>query len=94
MIESQRARLIVRVQPNARQNQLTGFKEGVLHIRIAAPPVEGKANEALVKFLSAELGVSKTSLSIERGMTGKTKTITIRGLSQSQVLGRLEKQSR
>ena len=67
--------------------------KGVRHIRIAAPPIEGKANEALVKFLSAQLGVNKSRFSIERGLTGRTKTITIRGLSQSQVVSQLEKLS-
>ena len=93
-MENERARFIVRVRPNAKQNQFLGFKEGVLHFRIAAPPVEGKANEALVKFLSAQLGVSKSRLAIEKGLTGKTKTITIRGLSQSQALSQFEKLSR
>ncbi len=94
MAENEQARLVVRVRPNAKQNQLVGFKEGVLHVRIAAPPIDGKANEALVKFLSTQLGVSKSRLSIEKGLAGRTKTITIRGLGQSQALSRLEKLSR
>ena len=81
---------MLRVKPNAKQNQLLGFKEGVLHIRIAAPPVEGKANDALIKFLSERLGVSKSRVSIEKGLTGRTKTIVIHGLSQSQAEKQLE----
>ena len=92
-MESERARLVVRVQPNARQTKLSGFKEGALYVRITAPPVEGKANEALIKFLSKCLGVSKSKLTIEKGLTGRTKTITILGLSQSQVMAQLEKLS-
>ena len=61
---------------------------------IAAAPVEGKANDAVVKFLGSRLGVSKSRVSIEKGLTGKTKTITIRGLSQSQAMSRLEALSR
>ena len=94
IMEVERAKLTVRVQPNAKQSRLVGFKEGVLHIRITAPPVEGKANEALIKFLSARLRVSKSSLSIDRGLTGRTKTITIDGLSQSQVMKQLEELTR
>ena len=94
MAENEQARLVVRVRPNAKQNQLVGFKEAVLHIRIAPPPIDGKANEALVKFLSTQLGVSKSRLSIEKGLTGKTKVIIIKGLSQSQVVSQLEKLSR
>ena len=93
MVRNEQARLVVRVRPNARQNQLTGFKEGVLQIRIAAPPVEGKANDALINFLSDSFGVSKSKVSIDKGQTGKTKTITIRGLSQSQIMTQLEKLS-
>lgn len=93
MVKSEEARLVVRVRPNAKQNQLLGFKEGILQIRIAAPPIEGKANEALVKFLSTHLGVSKSRLSIERGLTGRTKTIIIHGLSQSQAMSELTKLS-
>ncbi len=94
MVESERAKLIVRVSPNARQNQVTGFEDGVLHVRIAVPPVEGKANEVLIKFLSAQLGVSKSRVVIEKGLSGKTKTIAIRGLTQSQIVKRLEEPSR
>ena len=90
MVETEQARFMLRVKPNAKQNQLLGFKEGVLHIRIAAPPVEGKANDALIKFLSERLGVSKSRVSIEKGLTGRTKTIVIHGLSQSQAEKQLE----
>ncbi len=90
MVENERARFVLQVKPNAKQNQLLGFKAGVLHLRIAAPPREGKANEALIKFLSERLGVSKSRISLEKGLTGKTKTITIQGLSQSQAMKQLE----
>ncbi len=93
MAENEQARFIVRVTPNARRNQLVGFKEGVLRIRISAPPVEGKANGAVVKFLSSQLGVSKSRVSIEKGLTSKTKTIIIRGLSRSQAMRLLETHS-
>ena len=53
--------------------------------------LKGKANQELIKFLSSLLGVSKNSLSIEKGMTGKKKTVAVRGLGQDQVLGLLEK---
>ena len=91
MVEGEPARIVTRVQPNASQNQLVGFKGGVLYLRIAAPPTKGKANQELVKFLSHILGVTKSSLTIEKGMTSKTKTIAIKGLKQDQVMLRLEK---
>jgi len=87
----EKARIIVRVQPNASQNEVLRIAEGVLHIRIAAPPVKGKANQELVKFLSDILGVSKSDLTIEKGMTSKRKVIGVNGLSQSQVMEQLAK---
>ena len=85
MAEEVQTRIAVRVQPNAGQNQVLGFKDGVLYVRIAAPPVKGKANHELIGFLSDILGVSKSSLTIEKGMTGKRKVIVISGLTQDQV---------
>ncbi len=81
-------RIVVRVQPNAGQNQLLGFKEGVLYVRIAAPPLKGKANQELIKFLSHIWGVSKSNLTIEKGMAGKRKVIAISGLTQDEIMRR------
>lgn len=82
---------MVRVQPNAGRNEVSGFRDGVWHVRVAAPPVKGKANQELVKFLSAVLGVSKSNLTIEKGLTSKTKTIAVRGLTQSYATELLER---
>ncbi len=90
MPDIEQAKITLQVKPNAKQNQIIGFKEGVLHVRVAAPPVEGKANSALVKFLAEQLGVPKSSVVVERGLSGKTKTIIIRGLSRTQAMDRLE----
>ncbi len=91
MVEGEQTRIVMRVQPAASQNQIVGFKNGVLYLRIAAPPTKGKANQELVKFLSRVLGVTKSSLTIEKGMTSKMKTIAISGLKQDEVMLRLEK---
>ena len=90
MAEKEQARIIVRVQPGASQNQVLGFKNGTLHLRIAAPPVKGKANQELIKFLSDVLGVSKSNLIIEKGMTSKIKVIVISNLTQNQVIERIQ----
>jgi len=91
MAEKHQTKILVRVQPNARHNELLGFKGGVLHLRIAAPPVEGKANQELIKFLSAILGVSKSSLTIEKGVIGRRKLIGIIGLTHDQVIERSQR---
>ena len=61
----------------------------MLHLRIAAPPVKGKANTALLVFLSDILGVSKSRLSIEKGATNRMKVIAIEGLTQNEVMERI-----
>lgn len=91
MVQKEQIRITVHVQPNANQNKVVGFGDGVLQVRIAAPPIKGKANQELVKFLSTLLGVSKSSLTIEKGVTGKKKTVAVRGLGQDRVLRLLEK---
>lgn len=82
--------LIVQVQPNANQNRVVCFEDGVLHLRIAAPATNNKANQELLKFLSNILGVSRTCLKIEKGITSKRKRIAIRGLTQDRVARQLK----
>jgi uncharacterized protein (TIGR00251 family) len=84
-------RIVVRVQPSASQNEVLRFKDGVWHVRIAASPTKGKANQALIKFLSDILGISKRNLIIEKGMTSKSKVIRIDDSIQNQVMAQLER---
>ena len=81
-------RIIVRVQPNASRNELLGFKDDILRLKIAAPPVKGKANQELIAFMSDILGIRKSNLTIEKGATGKKKVISITGLTQTQIIER------
>ena len=60
-----------------------------MRVRIAAPPVRGKANRELLSFLSQLLGVSQSSLAIIRGHTSRNKTVAVSGLSQEEILRRL-----
>jgi uncharacterized protein (TIGR00251 family) len=66
------------------------FEDGVLYVKIAAPPVKGKANQELIRFLSDILGVSRANLTILKGERSKRKVIAIEGLSREQVGRRLE----
>ena len=79
----------VQVQPNARGNEVQGEKDGIWQLKIAAPPVKGKANQELVKFLGDVLQVRKSNLEIEKGLTGRRKLIVISGLSMAQTRARL-----
>ena len=88
-MKEEAARIVVRVQANASQNKVLGFRDDVLHLRIAAPPVKGRANQELIRFLSDILGISKSHLAIQKGLTSKQKVIVVHGLSQNQVETRL-----
>ncbi len=79
------------MQPNARRNEVLGFEGGVFHVKIAAPPVKGKANRELVLFLSQLIGVSKSSINIKSGLTGRRKVIAITGLDRDQIVERLKR---
>ena len=80
------ARIQVRVSPNAAKNEVTGYIEGVLRIKIAAPPVEGKANRELVSYLSRLLKISKGSVSVIKGQTARNKLVAIEGLDQDTII--------
>lgn len=81
--------LRLRAYPNASRSEVTGFTDGVLQVRVAAPPVKGKANRELTAFLSQALGISKSSLTIVKGHTSRNKVIAVNGLSQEDIINRL-----
>jgi uncharacterized protein (TIGR00251 family) len=81
--------LSLRVQPNAARNELVGFSEGVLRVKVAAPPVKGKANKELIAFLTRKLGLSKGDLTILKGHTSRNKLISIAGLTREELNQRL-----
>ncbi len=82
-------KISLRVHPNAARNEVAGFGEGALQIKVAAPPVKGRANQELISFLSKALGVGKGSLTIVKGHTSRNKVIDIAGLSQEEIIRRL-----
>ena len=84
-----RIEISVRVHPNAAKNEVAGIINGVWQIRVAAPPVKGKANKELVAYLSRFLGVSKSQIGIIKGHTTRNKIIAIDGLTQEDITKRL-----
>ena len=78
------ALLAVRVQPRARADAVVGEREGTIAIRLKAPPVDGAANAALLRFLAARLGVPLRDLTLVRGATARQKWIRVQGLSQAE----------
>jgi len=68
------------VQPGARKSEFAGEHAGRAKVRLAAPPVDGKANEELVAFLAAHYGVPKRSVRITAGLKSRLKRVTIEGI--------------
>lgn len=69
--------LFVRVQPKASQDAFAEVQEGRMRIRITAPPIDGKANEHLVKFVAKYCGVAKSNVQIKSGLTGRNKHLCV-----------------
>jgi len=88
-IVGSKAKISLRVYPNATKNEVIGFADGVLRVKIAAPPVKGKANRELLAFLGQLLGIGKGALTIVKGHTNRNKIIAIDDLSQEELLKRL-----
>lgn len=80
----QSARLVVRVIPRAKRDEISGRRGEALVVRVSAPPVEGAANLALVKLLSQRLRVRPADISIVAGATGREKVLRVSGISQEQ----------
>jgi len=83
-------RLPVRVQPGAKRDALLGrLASGEWKLAVTAPPVEGRANEAVVGLLSELLGVSRRQLRVARGASSRGKWIEVEGLSEAEASRRL-----
>ncbi|MFI5095093.1 MAG: DUF167 domain-containing protein [Candidatus Acidiferrales bacterium] len=79
----------VRVQPRASKDEIAGVHGGALKIRLQAPAVENRANEALVEFLAHLLKTPKSAVRILAGDRSRTKRVEIRGVIKQQILGLL-----
>ena len=80
----------VRVQPRARRNEIIGLHDDALKIRLTAPPVEGKANQALQKFLAERLQVPPSAVEILTGHTSRQKRVRVSGVSGDAIRALLE----
>ncbi len=71
-------RIAVHVQPNASRTEISGLVEGALKIRLHAPPVDGKANEALTHFIAERQKLAKRDVTVSRGHTSRQKLLEVR----------------
>jgi len=77
--------LVVRVHPGARKNAVTGVHDDALKISLTTPPVDGRANEALIAFLAVSLRLPKARIGIVMGAASRSKTLRITGKSAAEI---------
>ncbi len=82
--------LKVRVIPGARKTEIAGESGGRLRVRLQAPPVEGKANKELTRFIARELGLKKNRVSLTKGEKSREKTVLLEGLGVADAEKRLK----
>jgi uncharacterized protein len=83
-------RIAVRVQPRARRDEIAGERDGVVLVRVTAPPVEGKANDAVRKLIAKRLRIAPSRVSVARGSSSRDKLIEVEdvdGPALRQALG-------
>ncbi len=80
---------LLRVQPRASKDEIAGEMGGALKVRLQAPAVDDRANEALAEFLAQLLKTPRTAVRILSGERSRTKRIEIRGVTRQQILGLL-----
>jgi hypothetical protein len=77
--------LSLHIQPGAKKTEVVGPHGDALKIRLAAPPVDGKANAALLAFVAAKLGAGRTAVELVSGQTSRAKRVRVAGATPEQV---------
>jgi uncharacterized protein (TIGR00251 family) len=91
VVKDGEVRLEVHAKPRARKSAIVGVRDGRLEVAIAAPPVDGAANEELVATLARALSVPKSSVRIARGQGGRHKMVAIVGVTEAEAREILER---
>ncbi|TMD29140.1 MAG: DUF167 domain-containing protein [Chloroflexi bacterium] len=81
-------RFAVRLTPRGGADRIEGVVDGVLRAVVSAPAIEGAANQALLRLLAAELGVSRSSVRLVAGAAGRQKLVVVDGMERDEVLAR------
>jgi uncharacterized protein len=74
-------RIEIYVQPRAAKTEIAGMHDGRIKIRLAAPPVDGTANAALIEFIASKLGIAKSRVRVVGGATGRRKMLEVDDVS-------------
>src|SRR5579863_7509558 len=83
--EDARARITVKVQPRAKVTRVAGRFGNAYRLQVAAPPVDGKANDACIAFFAEVAGVAKSHVRIVSGLTSRMKVVEIDGIGQQEL---------
>ena len=78
--------LTLHIQPGAKKSEVVGLHGDALKVRIASPPVDGKANEALLAFIADQLGLPKRAVQLVKGDTSRAKTVLVAALEADPAL--------
>ena len=81
--------LSIRLHPGAKHNAITGLHDNALKIALNAPPIDGRANEALIAFLAERLTIPRAKITLIAGQTSRSKTLRITGKSAAEVAAAL-----
>ncbi len=82
--------IAVRLIPRARANEISGERNGVLLVRVTAPPVDGRANEAMCRLIAKRARVGVRSVSVVRGMSSREKVVRVEGISLEDLRAALD----
>ena len=74
------SKLRVRLQPRARRDEVVGERDGAVLVRVTAPPVDGKANDALCRLVAKKAGVAPSRVTLIKGHTSRDKTLDVQGV--------------
>ncbi len=81
-----RITLTLHIQPGAKKTEIAGRHGDALKIRLAAPPVDGKANEALIRYIAEQLKLPKSAVSLKSGQTSRQKVLEVVGAELAAVI--------
>jgi len=88
-------KITIRVIPRAKKSEISQvLDDGTIKIRLTAPPVEGKANQALVRFLADVFGISSSRIEIISGLKGRKKVVLLEGINEKTARSMIEEQNK
>jgi uncharacterized protein (TIGR00251 family) len=85
-----RVRISVYVQPRASKTAIAGMHDGAIKIRLAAPPVDGAANAALIEFIAGKVGIARSRVRLVSGASARRKIIEIDGVDEASIAAALK----